>query len=113
MDFKKGLSSHGSNSKRTKHSNLRVATIGYKHGLFYAILNDKTILEVDAYNFNETTTVYAKPNNDKAKYWEKRINKNIPVKSYKAVSNYWSTIKPGMKVHGIIKDDKFIIKKYK
>ena len=107
MDFKSGMI----NSNSKTRDGLRVAIIKYLGGLFYAELSDKTRLDVDSSDFASNTTLYSKPNNNKLEAWT-ISNATIKPEHYVKVSKYWSTIKPEMKVKGIIKDNVFIIKKY-
>ncbi len=111
MNFKQGIKK--SNSKT--RDGLRIAIIIYENNKFYALLKDNTKLNVNPYDFNNDKVkyIYSTPNNNKHLVWT-RINKsiNINIEHLDIICKYWATIKPNMKVKGIINNNNFIIKKY-
>ena len=89
-----------------------VVHYNYDDDYFCIVVKDEEY-EVNAYDFGNIEYVYAKPKNDEYNVWDKRRTSLPNPKVYKIIAGYWSCIFDKQKVRGIIKDNRFIIKKYK
>jgi len=109
MNFKDGLI----NSNSKVRDNLRIARIKYYNGKFTAILSNEVELYIDNLDINNNKLykyLYSKPENNKHIAWTKRNNKGNCTKC-NIITQYWSVVKHGQKIKGIIENNKFIIKK--
>lgn len=109
MDFKGGLVI--SNSKA--RDGLRIARVLYDNGKFIVILSNGDELDIDNLDIKNNKIykyLYSRPENNKHTYWTKKKNTGN-CKKCDIILQFWSVVKPGQKVKGIIENNKFVIKK--
>ena len=100
------------NSTTRTRDGLSSGVVQYNQDEFKILANGK-LYEVDAYNYDDYKSLYSLPANNEQEDWtsikSEISNDNSNTDKIKL---YWSTLKPDLKVRGIIFKDKFVVKKW-
>jgi hypothetical protein len=100
------------NSTTRTRDGLSSGVVQYYRGEFKILANSK-LYKVDAYNYDDYKLLYSLPANNKQEDWTS-INSGITNDNLNIdrIKLYWGTLKPNLKVRGIIFKDKFVVKKW-
>ena len=99
--------------KIVKHNEkLIIGTATYIKQEFRIRVNDKLYKVVVPIDKN-VKYLYSLPSNNVYKHWTRKKYKYSKTHNIKLINLYWSSLKPGFKVSGVINGDIFIIKKIK
>jgi hypothetical protein len=93
-------------------STLINAIVEYSNNTFYVTIGGVKYL-FDTNIKKNTKKLFSKPTNDNYKSWTKKKYKYSSTHRFNLIERYWSIVKPGSKVSGLVEDGVFIIKKIK